>query len=360
MTTPISPQDLIKNLKKNIYHPVYFLQGSESYYIDKIVAYIETHVLTQEERTLNLSIFYGEETCMESILLQAKKYPIIGNKQVVIIKEAQKLQALRKTSSQTLLLNYLKHPNEYTILVFAHKCKPLDQNSLFTKALLKNALVVNSNSLNQNQVLTWIKNYLKKEDYNITSNATKLLYNMVGNNLQQLASELDKLTMNLTKQVTIDVKHIEQLTTVMKETKIFDLQDAIAGKNTKKAHKISEHLTQNLSKYPFSLIISILTTFFSKLLYQSYKPLTTTFTSPYISQTHLKASQQYPIAQTIANIHHLHQADLQSKNIGYLNMEQKIILQELIVKLTLPTSMFLPCSANNFLPLLTQKSLFSF
>ena len=150
-----SAETVLKKLQEGIYEPVYFIQGEEVYYIDAITQYIETSILNPAEKSFNLTVVYGKECSMETLLTQARRFPMGAPKQVVIVKEAQEMTDLKNATGQQLLLHYLQHPQPATLLVFAYKYKTIDGRSAFSKALEKKTVLVSSKKLYDRQLLTF-------------------------------------------------------------------------------------------------------------------------------------------------------------------------------------------------------------
>ena len=260
---PHTPQHVLVQLQLQQYAPVYWLQGDEPYYIDRITTYIEDHVLSAAEKSFNLTITYGKDTAVGQLLNQARRFPMGSTYQVVIVKEAQELSDLQREAGRQLLSNYLQSPQPATLLVFAHKHKVLDARTALSKLLAQKAIVVNTKKLQQYQVPTWIKEYVQAQHLDITEKAAWMLQEFIGNDLGRLAKELGKLQLNLGQGKCIDDSLVQA----------------------------------------------------------------------YVVGEYLKAARHYTLSQVIANIHHLHQADLQLKGINYPTTPEGQILKELIYKL---------------------------
>ncbi len=342
MTKSLTPQQLMSDLQKQVYASVYFLQGEESYYIDWLTSYIKNNVLSATERCFNLTMLYGKETSMQQVIMQAHHFPITGKKQVIIIKEAQELFDLQKAVGQKILLNYIASPSLHTMLVFAYKYKKLDMRKAFSKALVKGAVVVNSQTPYENQLPSWISTHLGAMGYSVSAKAALMLSMMVGNNLQLLANELQKIIINIPQGSEVKAQHITQHIGISKDFNIFELEQALGCRDVYKVCQIVEYFSQNPKKHPLLLVINFLTSFFTKLLQLHDKPHTDTKSTasrlqvhPYFVKNYIKATQYYSLSQVIKNIHYLHQADLQAKGIGYPALPERAILKELVTKLIL-------------------------
>ncbi len=336
----ITPQQALDQLQQQRYAPVYFIHGEEPYYIDLITNYLTDNVLQPHEKDFNFTLLYGKDQEMHQILNGAKRYPVAAERQVVMIKEAQDLSDLHQEAGQKLLLSYLQAPNPATLLVFAYKNKNLDARTTLSKRLAQDAVVVHSKKLYDNQIPAWIEEYVHKKGLKITEKASLMLQELVGNELTRLAKELDKLQLNLQESRVIDDTIIQTYVGMSKQFNVFELQKALATKDIYKANQIVFYLAANPKGNSAIPIVALLFTFFTKLLLihassdkskQSLAKLLQV--NPYFIQEYMAAAQHYSLSQVMANIEHLHQADLQLKGINYPMIPEGEILKELIFKL---------------------------
>ena len=335
-----TPQQVLEALKKEQYKPVYFLQGEEPYYIDLISDYIAHKVLSEAEKSFNLTVVYGKDQTVSQILTYARRFPIMAERQVVIVKEAQEMQDLNSEIGQKLLESYSKNPHPTTLLVFAHKHKILDGRKAISKLLDKYAMRVTTKKLYDNQLPAWIRNYVKEKNMTITEKATFMLQEFVGNKLERLANEIEKIAINLKKEAQIDDEAIQKYVGISKEYNVFELQRALFRRDIVKAHQIIQYFEANPKNNPVIPIIVLLFTSFSKLLIihhtknTSQQHLTEVLqVPPYFFNEYLLAAQHYPLQKVIENIEYLHQADLQSKGIDYPFMAEGQVLKEVVFKL---------------------------
>ncbi|CAH2560210.1 DNA polymerase III subunit delta [Cardinium endosymbiont of Oedothorax gibbosus] len=333
-----SAQTVLDNLQKSIYVPIYFLQSEEAYYIDAITQYIEEKLLTPAEKNFNLTIAYGKECSMATLLTQARRFPMAAALQVVIVKEAQEMADLKNTAGQQLLLHYLQHPQPTTLLVFAHKYKTIDGRSTFGKALSKHNVLVTAKKLYDQQLPAFIKSFVQNLELSITEKAICLVEAYIGNDLTRIASELHKLRINLRPGSTITDNMVEAYIGLHKPFNVFELQKAIMQKDYPKSYQI---ISVSLEHAALPMV-TILYNLFSKLLvlHQTKETLPTKIAqqidiNPYFIQGYLHAVQAYTLHQTMKNITYLHQADLQLKGIDS-NISDDQIMKELIFKLMHP------------------------
>ena len=252
-------QQLITDLKKKDYKPMYLLHGTESYFIDKTTQHIENKVLSEAEKGFNFTTLYGKETNFQTVVDVARRYPMMAERQVVILKEAQQMRDLTKLDA------YAKQPTPTTLLLICHKHKKLDGRTNFAKALKKNGVIFESKKLYDNQVPEWIINYLKDKKYEISPDACRLVADFLGTNLSKVANELDKLLLNVPQGTKITPKHIEDNIGISKDYNVFELQKALGTGNNLKATRIANHFAANPKDNPMPLVIGALYNYFSKL-----------------------------------------------------------------------------------------------
>jgi len=223
-------EQILSDLKNKIYKPVYFLMGEEPYYIDKITDYILENVLTESEKAFNQTILYGKDLDVYDIINTAKRFPMMSNHQVVVVREAQNIKNIE------VLEAYFDNPQQSTILVLNYKYKSLDKRKKITKNLQKNHILFTSKVLYDNEVPKWIDNYLKAKGYSLPTKSGILLAEFLGNNLSKIVMELDKLIITLKdNEKEITPQHIETNIGISKDYNTFELQDAIAKRNIVKA-----------------------------------------------------------------------------------------------------------------------------
>jgi DNA polymerase-3 subunit delta len=328
-------QALIKDIKNRNFKPIYFLMGEEDYFIDKISNLIENTVLKEEEKGFNQMVVYGKETKVEDIISNAKRYPMMADYQVIIIKEAQDL-------SRTIenLTPYALNPQPTTILVFNYKYKKLDARKKLSKAIKKAGVIFESKKLYDNQVASWINNELKSKGYSINPVASELLVSFLGNNLSKINNELNKLTLVLPKGTLITPDHIEQNIGISKEFNVFELNKAIGNKQIKKANQIINYFIQNEKNNPLPVVLGQLNAYFTKLLLlhglkdKSQNNVATKLkVHPFFVKEYFEAIRHYPMRKVAQIIGFIHTADMKSKGVGASGFTQKDILKELLFKI---------------------------
>ncbi len=331
---------IIKNLKAGKYATVYFLYGDEPYYINIISDIIEKNALEESAKGFNQIILYGKDVKISDVLNNAKRFPMMSDRQVVIVKEAQNIVDFGKEQGDKLLKSYLENPLPSTILVFCYKHKKLDKRKAIAKSLVKHAVTLESKKLYDNQVPDWIKDYFAQKEFKITDKGVFMLSEFIGNNLERLANEIDKMLINFKEKVEIDDHVIQKYIGISKEYNAFELQKAVVFRQIVKANKIINYFDSNPKNNPVIPIISILYGFFSKLLIvhgsndKSDNHLATILkVNRFFVRDYMSAARNYPVNKVVSVIHDLRHADLQSKGVNASNIPQGQILKELIFKI---------------------------
>lgn len=337
---PQDPSAILGELKKGTFKPVYFLQGEESFYIDQISDYIEENALEEAQKGFNQVILYGKDVDVNGVLSNAKRFPMMSERQVVIVKEAQEIRDLGKEDSAKWLLEYIKAPLTSTVLVFCHKNKALDGRKALGKAMDKNAVLVTTKKMYDNQIPDWITSHVKDNGYGIHPKAVVLLSESVGANLANLSNEITKVMINVPKGTEINEDHITKFVGVSKDYNVFELQKALATKNVLKANQIIAYFAKDPRKNPIIPIIALLFSYFSKILVmhhtkdKSDKNLASILkVNPYFLKDYKQAAGNYSLVGAIQIIKYIQEADLQSKGVGVGNMDQATILKELVFKI---------------------------
>ena len=253
--------DLQKDIQKKQFKPVYILHGEESYYIDELVTSFEKWVLTEEEKNFNLSILYGKEIEFKQVLDAAKQFPMMAERRLVIVKEAQELKTLEN------LVTYFERPVPSTVLVIAHKHKSLDKRKKWVKTLenAANALIFESNKIKDNQLNNWISNYIQEHRYKAEPQVVEVLAQSLGNDLGKISNELDKLFINVPPSQPITSQLVQQYIGISKDYNVFELQSALGRKDATKALHIVNHFCKNPKDNPMPAVTAILYGYFSKL-----------------------------------------------------------------------------------------------
>jgi len=328
---------ILKDLKDKKYQPFYFLHGEEEYYIDVIVDYIQNHVLDDMQKSFDQTILYGKDVELINVVNAAKRYPMLGTHQVIIIKEAQ---SLKWKSEEEILAQYLENPTPTTILVLAYKHGKFDKRKKVFKSFQKNGVVFESEKIRDYKVTEWIQKWFSERNKSIEPQAAHLLSEYLGNNLSKVVNELEKLVLNVPANTAVNLQHIEHNIGISKDFNVFELQTALGTKNAYKAFQIVDYFAKNPKSSPFMLIIASLNNYFVKVLKYHYLP----DKSPQAASKQLgvasffvgdyeKASRLYPRRNCFDVIQIIAEYDLKSKGLGANATPHGELLKELIFKI---------------------------
>ena len=328
-------KQIVKDIQAGKISPVYFLMGEEPYYIDKISDFIEESILDEAEKGFNQMVLYGRDVSIDDIVSNAKRYPMMAERQVVIVKEAQDL-------SRTIekLVDYVENPQPTTVLVLNYKYKKLDKRKALHKALKKNAVVVESKKLYENQVADWIRRVLSGQNYSISPKAAQMLVEFLGNDLGKIDNELNKLKIILPQGTQITPEHIEENIGISKDFNNFELRKAVGEKDTLKAFRIAKYFADNPKDNPMIVTVSLLFNFFSQVLQvhglkdKSPRSVASAIkVNPYFVNEYLTAARNYPMKKVSAVVTNLRTYDVKSKGVGANAVPQGDLLKELLVSI---------------------------
>ncbi len=326
---------IVNDIKQGNIKPLYFFMGEEPYYIDRLTEYIENNILTEEEKGFNQMVLYGKDVSIEEVMSSARRYPMMAERQVVIVKEAQEL-------SRTIekLESYAVNPQLTTVLVFAYKYKTLDKRKKVTKLLEKAGLVYESKKLYENQVADWIKRVLSGKGYTIEPKAAAMLVEFLGNDLSKINNELEKLLIILPKDSAITPKNIEDNIGISKDYNVFEFRKAIGERDQLKAYRIADHFAQNPKDNPLVMTTGLVFGFFSQLLqYHGLKDKSpgnaakVLKVNPFFMKDYDIALRNYPMKKVSAIIAALRDIDVKSKGVGANAIPQADLLKEMLVKI---------------------------
>lgn len=323
---------IVSAIKAKDIKPIYFLMGDEPYYIDKISDFIATTILTEEERGFNQMVVYGKDTALDEVISHAKRFPMMAEYQVVIVKEAQHLS---RTIEQ--LAAYLEQPQSTTVLVICYKYKKLDKRKKLYKSVSKTGVLFESKKLYENQVAEWIRRVLSGKGYGISPKSSAMLVEYLGTDLSRIDNELQKLYLSVIKGQEITPGLIEKHIGISKDYNNFELKKAIAERNLGKASRIVRYFSQNPKDNPFVVTVTLLHTFFSQLLQyhglNDHSPKSVSQSlgvNPYFVGEYQVAAKNYPMKRVSRIISGLRELDLKGKGLGAQNISQDDLLKELL------------------------------
>ena len=327
--------EILTDLKNKNYKPIYFLMGDESYFIDEITDYIANNVLNESDRVFNQVILYGKDIDAITIIETSRRFPMMADRQVVIVKEAQNIRNIEE------LIHYTDKPLHSTILVVNYKYKTLDKRKKLYNAIGKNGIVFHSEKLYEDKVPGWISKFLAKQGYSIAPEAGILLTEFLGNDLSKIANELSKLLISIlsgVKRITTDM--IEKNIGISKDYNNFELQKALVSRNVLKVNRIINYFDKNPRDNPFILTISSLFSFFNKIfMYHFLKDKSKSSVAaalkinPYFVNEYELAAKRYAPAKLVEIFSILREYDVKSKGVGNSSASDGDLLKEMIFKI---------------------------
>lgn len=328
-----SYDEILKELVAKVYHPIYYLMGEEPYFIDKISDYITEKVLTEEEKEFNLTILYGPDTDVPTVINAAKRFPMMSAYQVVVVREAQALNRIEE------LAYYVQKTLESTILVLCHKHGKLDKRYKLSAEIEKRGVLFESKKLKDNHLPGFISTLLKQKGVGIEPKAAEMLTEFVGADLSRLAGELEKLVITLPKGSTrIVPESVEKNIGISKDYNNFELRYAIVAKDVLKANRIIKYFGENPKNNPIQATLAVLFNFFSNLMLAYYAPVKNEqgiaamlgLRSPWQAREYLEAMRRYNGVKTMQIIGAIRHADAKSKGVDNPSLSDSDILRELI------------------------------
>jgi len=325
---------IISDWKKGSYKPLYWLEGEEEYFIDKVMKYAENSILNESETAFNLSVFYGKDADWAAVINACRRYPMFSEKQVVLLKEAQQMRDIDKLEA------YIENPLTSTIFVVSYKEKKVDGRTRLAKLLKEKGVVLTTKKLYDNQLPEWTEELVESKDLTISQKALILLVDHIGNDLSRIENEIDKIAINLGQRKGITETDVEQYVGVSKDYNVFELQAALATKNLSKAIRIIQYFEANPKAAPIQLILPSLYGFFSKvfMIYglntRDEKTIAASLgVNAFFVKDYLKATSVYNYADVEKLLLLLSDYNLKSIGINNSGAPDASLLKEMVVKM---------------------------
>ncbi|MDZ4713913.1 MAG: DNA polymerase III subunit delta [Cytophagales bacterium] len=331
---------LLTGLKAGKYDPVYLLQGEETYYIDLIANYIEENALNESERSFNQVILYGKESPVHVILNHAKRFPMMAERQVVVVREAQDIPDLSKEAGQKMMLDYFHKPAPTTVLVLCHKYKTLDKRKELGKKAEQLTTALTFKKPYENKLPEFIESHVSSRGAKVEGGAVRVLCEAIGVDLSRIAGEIDKMLIGKEAGHTLTADEVMAQVGMSREYNIFELQKALIQRDPLRTSQIADYFAANTKKNPLIMVIAFLFSFYSKLLLASTsssrneKELANVLRiSPYAIRDYSTALQNYSTGKLVENIGLLRGADMKLKGVNSGSVQDGQILKELVLRL---------------------------
>ncbi len=334
--------EIIKDLKNRKLKPLYLLHGEEPFFIDEISNYVEHKLLSEAERGFNQTVFYGKDADPMAVLNAAKRYPMMADYQIVLVKEAQDMKWGSDDDGKKHInpfLAYLENPLQSTILVFCYKYGKFDKRKKTYKAIEKNGLIFESAPLYDNKIPAFVEAFVGEKKYKIQPQASALLAEYLGNDLSKIANELEKLMLNVAAGQEISTQNIQDNIGISKEYNVFELQTALSRRDVVKANRIINYFEANPKLNPFVVVLGTLNNYFTKVLKYQYvadkspqnlaKELGV---SPFFVKDFEQAGRTFNFNKTMQIISLLREYDIKSKGVDSTAGHGEL-MKELIFKI---------------------------
>ncbi len=331
----ITFDQVMSDLRRKTYKPIYFLMGEEAYYIDQISDYIQTSVLDESQREFDMTVVYGKDTDLVTIINAAKRYPMMSPYQVVIVKEAQSIKDWES------MQYYLNGPSQTTILVFAYKYGSPDKRKKWVQDISKIGVVFESEKLRDYEMGAWINTYSRSKNVTVDVKAIQMLTEFLGTDLSKVANEMDKLL--LTKPANTSVitpEQVEKNIGISKDFNVFELQDALIERNILKANRIIRYFADNKKNNPLVMVLPQLFSLFSNLMIFHYLKDRSQMAvaselkiNPFFVKKYELAAKNYGAWKTMNIISWIRETDARSKGVDSNGVEDGELMKELIFKI---------------------------
>lgn len=333
-------QKTIADIKAKRYAPVYLLQGEEPYYIDLVSDFIEANVLSESEKGFNQVVLYGKDSSVNVILNHARRFPMMAERQVVVVREAQEIPDLGKEMGQKLMLSYLERPVPSTLLVLCHKYKTLDKRKELGKKADQLALSLSFKKIQEKELPGFVDEFVRSKGHKIEDGAVRILCESVGTDLSRMASEISKVLGSKAQGSTVTADEIMNQVGMSREFNVFELQKALIRQDKAKACLITDYFTSNTRKNSPIMIVAFLYSFYSKLyayaaasLKSEGTPVNALKINPYAMNDYSAALKHYPVSRLEENVMLLKETDLRLKGVNAGSTDDGQLLKELVLRL---------------------------
>lgn len=328
-------EKIISEWKKGVFKPVYWLEGEEEYFIDKAINYAEHHILNESEASFNLTVFYGREANWADVINACRRYPMFSERQVVVLKEGQQMRDIEKLEA------YVDQPAPSTIFVVAYKDKKVDGRTKFAKTLKDKAVFISTKKMYDSALPEWTQELIQSKGLSISPKGLALLVDHIGNDLNRIENEIEKISVNLNKRTNITEDDIEEFVGVSKDFNVFELQSALARKDLAKSIRIIQYFESNPKAAPIQLVLPSLYGFFSKVFMvfaagggDDKSVASAIGVSPFFVKDYLQAARAYDYQGVERILLLLHQYNLKSIGIHAAPTEDASLLKEMVCKMT--------------------------
>lgn len=325
-----------KEIKQGQFRPIYLLMGDEAYFIDALTELLSESVLTEEEKDFNLQTFYGVDADVNEVITAARRFPMMAQRQLVILKEAQNLDKIE------LLEVYARNPMHSTVLLITYKHGTVDRRKAWVKSIDKVGVLFESKKLYENQIPSFITSWFKERSIGIDAKSAQMLTDHVGNDISKLIPELQKLEISLdnnARRITSEL--IEKNVGISKDFNNFELQRAIINKDIASANRIVNYFGMNPKDHPLIVTVSVLFNYFSNLLECYWLPRkdeqsimrALNLRSAFFVRDYVTGIRNYNVRKVMDIISDLRTFDARSKGMDNISASQGDLLKELVYRI---------------------------
>ena len=334
-----TPDVVLKEIRGKKYKPLYFLYGDEPYYIDSIADELEKRIVPESEKGFNQFVLYGKDTDVAGVLSYARRYPFMADRQLILVKDANKLGGIEQKEQLTRLEDYALNPLSSTVLILCFQANA-DERKAYVKAFNKHGVVVQSKKLYDNKLPDWVAAFCQAEGVKISPKAVQMIVDNIGNDLKRLTNEIRKIMVNLRVDQGIDAEAVERFVGISKEYNVFEFQKALATRDVLKANRISTYFAANSKDNPLSPILIILYGFFTKVLLvhvskdKSEKGIAAELgINPFFVKDYNLAARNFPLQKAAHVIHYIRECDGRLKGLDGVSVPEGELLKELVFKI---------------------------
>ncbi|RYU97243.1 DNA polymerase III subunit delta [Emticicia agri] len=331
--------ELLKSIKKDSIKPLYFLHGEEPFHIEQVIEKIQQLAIPTHEKGFNEFILFGKDLTAGALLNYARRFPMMAERQLIIVKDAQQIQGIDQKENQKLIEDYALQPLTSTILVLAFS-NAQDERKSWVKAFGKNGVLFNSKKFYDNQLPEFLAGFCHSQGVKISMKAIQLLIEHIGNDLKRLTSELDKVVLNVKLGEGIDADTIQKFVGISKEYNVFELQKALIQRDVVKANQIIIYFGHNPKDNPIQPVLIILYNFFSKVILvhatndKSEGAVASLLkVNSFFAKDYLNAARSYSLHKLTSVIHSLKIADMKAKGVESGEEKEGDILQQLVFEI---------------------------
>ena len=332
-------KELLGAIESRQFSPLYLLGGEEPHYLDQLSDAIESSAMEEHERDFNQTVLYGRDSDLDQILAAARQFPMMAERRLVLVKEAQELREWRSKEKLEKLAAYADNPVSSTVLVLVHRNKMPDKRLSAVKRIQKAGVVFQSDRIRDYKLPDWIERHVAASKRRISPRTAQILAEYLGNDLKKIAGEMEKLFIALPEGGEVSDALIEQHIGISKEYNIFELTNALADKDVSRVTRIIQYMRANEKNHPVPRILPTLTNYFARILTFHHLPshdpsavASALRVHPFAAKEYARAARNYPAKKVSRIFGYLRECDARSKGINNATVAPYDLLEEALFK----------------------------